>query len=155
ACTVADACRAGVCTGGPRDCDDGDTCTIDACTGGGCVHKAMTGFPGAVCALGAGADALAAAGGDKIRPAPRPRLIRLVGELRATVTRAAHAADAGKTMRVFRLVHTSDRLTREVGRALQSARRRLEVSPPFADELTARVSSASRALDALRGGPAL
>jgi hypothetical protein len=32
ACTTADACSAGVCTGGPAlDCDDGNPCTADAC----------------------------------------------------------------------------------------------------------------------------
>ena len=30
-CTVEDACQGGMCTGRPRDCDDGDECTLDTC----------------------------------------------------------------------------------------------------------------------------
>jgi cysteine-rich repeat protein len=41
ACTTADVCREGACTGGaPVDCDDGDRCTADRCTADtGCVHE--------------------------------------------------------------------------------------------------------------------
>jgi hypothetical protein len=155
ACTVADACLGGICSGGSRTCDDQDPCTTDSCTGGGCVHAALTGFTGAACALAAGADALAGAGGDQITPTARRRLLRLLGELRATVARGSRSADAGKTLRAFRLLRSTDRLTRGVARALQTARRRLQVSPELADRLVSRLTGALQSLDALRGGPAL
>lgn len=39
-CTVADACSAGACVGGARDCDDANVCTADSCDDGGdaCVN---------------------------------------------------------------------------------------------------------------------
>lgn len=39
-CTVGDICSDGACTGSPRDCSDGATCTIDSCdeTAGACVQ---------------------------------------------------------------------------------------------------------------------
>jgi hypothetical protein len=45
ACTTADACRAGVCAGGPaRACDDGDPCTDDACDAqAGCTSAPVAG----------------------------------------------------------------------------------------------------------------
>jgi hypothetical protein len=81
--------------------------------------------------------------------------MRLVDRLRATVARAAAAAETGRTLRAFRLVRSTDRLGHEIARALQAARQRLQVSPGFAELLAGRLTSASRALDALRGGPAL
>ena len=38
-CTTDDVCKAGVCTGTPKQCDDGLTCSKDSCTeaSGGCV----------------------------------------------------------------------------------------------------------------------
>jgi len=36
-CTVGDACSAGACAGGPRDCEDGDSCTVDTCSAGACT----------------------------------------------------------------------------------------------------------------------
>ncbi|MBL8919171.1 MAG: hypothetical protein JNJ54_09950 [Myxococcaceae bacterium] len=41
-CLVNGVCRAGVCTGTARSCDDGDACTSDACdVDRGCVHEAV------------------------------------------------------------------------------------------------------------------
>ena len=155
ACTVGDACHSGSCAGGGRDCDDRDACTTDSCTAGGCMHASLAGFAGASCAVGAGADALAGASGDQVTPPARRRLMRLLGQLRATVERAARSANSGKPLRALKLVRNTDRRTREVARALQAARRRLQVSPAFADQLGGRLASVSQALDAFRGGPAL
>lgn len=42
-CLVNGVCRAGVCVGGVRSCDDGNACTADACDATrGCVHEAVT-----------------------------------------------------------------------------------------------------------------
>jgi hypothetical protein len=41
ACTVGDACKAGLCVaGGPKDCNDGNPCTIDVChqASGTCIN---------------------------------------------------------------------------------------------------------------------
>ena len=38
ACSSYDFCASGTCTGVPKDCNDGVTCTTDACTNGGCSH---------------------------------------------------------------------------------------------------------------------
>ncbi len=41
-CTVHDVCKAGKCQGSPRNCDDGNECTLDACSAehGGCYYTA-------------------------------------------------------------------------------------------------------------------
>ena len=119
------------------------------------MHTSLAGFAGASCAVGAGADALAAASGDQVTPPTRRRLMRLVGQLRATVERGARSSSSGRPLRALNLVRSTDRLTHEVARALQAARRRLQVSAAFADQLSGRLSSVSQALDAFRGGPAL
>jgi Cohesin domain len=43
-CTTADMCTGGVCGGGPRDCDDLDSCTADSCDeiGNTCVNADIT-----------------------------------------------------------------------------------------------------------------
>jgi hypothetical protein len=44
ACTLADACTEGTCTGGgAKDCDDQDPCTDDSCADGACVHTPNNG----------------------------------------------------------------------------------------------------------------
>jgi cysteine-rich repeat protein len=42
-CTVFDQCNAGICVGTPRDCGDGNDCTVDSCDEGAdaCVHDAV------------------------------------------------------------------------------------------------------------------
>lgn len=39
-CTIADTCEGGVCRGTPRNCDDGNGCTVDSCdaSSGQCVN---------------------------------------------------------------------------------------------------------------------
>lgn len=40
ACTVNDACNAGICLGAANPCDDGNACTDDSCQAGtGCIHQ--------------------------------------------------------------------------------------------------------------------
>ncbi len=55
-CTVADACKAGTCSGGgPKSCDDGNVCTKDVCSDGACKTFGNQGAPcddGDVCTLG-------------------------------------------------------------------------------------------------------
>lgn len=44
-CTPHDFCSNGQCKlGGPKNCDDGNTCTVDSCDGntGGCIHKSAS-----------------------------------------------------------------------------------------------------------------
>lgn len=48
ACTTEDRCSAGTCLGLPRDCGDGNACTIDGCEAGQCAHEPA---PDAECAL--------------------------------------------------------------------------------------------------------
>jgi DNA-binding beta-propeller fold protein YncE len=50
-CAAGYACGDGACLPQPRDCDDGDPCTLDACDGGECLHQAVAG-----CACGTDAD---------------------------------------------------------------------------------------------------
>ncbi len=56
-CTVGGTCQAGACVGGlPKDCNDGNPCTVDACEEAqGCVHSANNGVPctdGLPCTVG-------------------------------------------------------------------------------------------------------
>jgi hypothetical protein len=46
-CTLEDSCSEGECTGTPRDCDDGNPCTVDSCSSGArtCVHRPLDGAP--------------------------------------------------------------------------------------------------------------
>ena len=37
-CVLGGQCRAGACVGQPRDCSDGDACTLDGCGASGCTH---------------------------------------------------------------------------------------------------------------------
>ena len=41
ACTIDDACLSGMCTGTPKNCDDGVACTQDTCDQGTCQHDLM------------------------------------------------------------------------------------------------------------------
>ena len=57
ACTLDDACNAGVCSGlTPRECDDGNPCTVDSCDPVlGCRWESNEGAPcddGSICTLG-------------------------------------------------------------------------------------------------------
>ena len=56
-CTGPDLCAEGACIGVPKDCEDGNSCTLDACEAGiGCVHSpAAAGSPcddGLACSTG-------------------------------------------------------------------------------------------------------
>jgi len=54
-CTVGETCGAGTCGGGaPRDCDDGDDCSVDSCddTAGACLHPDAP--DGTLCAASGG-----------------------------------------------------------------------------------------------------
>ncbi|MBI5299323.1 MAG: hypothetical protein HY877_03395 [Deltaproteobacteria bacterium] len=47
-CTIGDACRSGVCTGAPRNCDDFNPCTRDGCSVkflAGCYHTNLANGP--------------------------------------------------------------------------------------------------------------
>ena len=52
-CTTDDVCRAGICTGDPRNCFDDDPCTVDMCNSGGgaflCQHEDCNSVPGGSC----------------------------------------------------------------------------------------------------------
>jgi hypothetical protein len=52
-CTTDDVCRAGVCTGDPRNCFDDDPCTVDSCNSAGgaflCQHEDCLGVPNSSC----------------------------------------------------------------------------------------------------------
>lgn len=65
ACVVA-LCKAGECTGEPRDCDDGDGCTADSCIpASGCSHAPVDGSceDGDACTIGDSCEGGACVGG--------------------------------------------------------------------------------------------
>ena len=41
-CLIAAHCESGACVGTPRDCDDGNVCTLDTCEAGECLHAPGT-----------------------------------------------------------------------------------------------------------------
>jgi hypothetical protein len=100
-------------------CDDGDPCTADACGATGCVHAALDGFAGALCACERPSSA-ACAGQTVPRGVARRR-----AKACTLLAKASHA----KARAAARLVRRSVRAWASAGEAAAGRRARRALAP--------------------------